>query len=213
MLKASLKQSKQTQRLSQANGYLTVFLSLSVMVILSLVLALYQGARIGAVRMKTECVADIAMNSCLGEYSRALYDQYGLLMMDIAYGSGTGSVKNLEDHLKFYTDKNFDRSTWGKLTGADTMLAMNCKEAKVTGFSLANDGNGAVLNRQILAYMEGEPLTEMLAEATDNLGTLSANGYDTRDVEEEAARNREILDNYDYPERETEDGEEEEQRP
>ena len=57
-------------------------MSLSIMIILSLVLALYQGARIGAVRMKTECVADIAMNSVLAEYNRELYEQYGLLMVE-----------------------------------------------------------------------------------------------------------------------------------
>ena len=68
--------------LTKEKGSITVFLSLSIMIILSLVLALFQGARIGAVRMKTECVADIATNSVLSEYSRELYEQYGLLMVD-----------------------------------------------------------------------------------------------------------------------------------
>ena len=87
---------------------------------MSLILALYQGARIGAVKMKAECVADISMNSCLGEYSRALFEQYGLMMVDMGYGSDKASVKNTEEHLRFYVSKNFERSTLGKLKFADT---------------------------------------------------------------------------------------------
>lgn len=180
------------------------------MVILSLILALYQGARIGAVKMKAECVADIAMNSCLGEYSRALYDQYGLLMMDMSYGSGSASVKNLEEHLKFYADKNFDRSTWGKVTRADTMLGMNCKEAKVSGFSLASDGNGAVLNRQILAYMESEPIEGLLSDVIKNYKDLTGAGLDSTDVEAMAAENQAELDSIILPKIINDDGEEEE---
>ena len=195
---------------SQAKAYLTVFLSLSIMIILSLVLALYQGARIGAVKMKAECVADISMNSCLGEYSRALYEQYGLLMVDMAYGTGKGSVSNLEEHLKFYADKNFERTTWGKVTGADTMLAMKCKEAKVTGFSLANDGDGAVLNRQIIAYMEAEPVESLMGEVLRNLADLTGAGLDTTDVEAMAAANQAELDAVILPKIINDEGEEEE---
>lgn len=206
----SLKRSEEIPVRSSAKGYLTVFLSLSIMIILSLILALYQGARIGAVRMKAECVADISMNSCLGEYSRALYEQYGLLMVDMAYGTGSASVKKLEEHLKYYADKNFERNTAGKLTGADTMLSMNCDKVSVTGFSLASDGNGAVLNRQILAYMESEPVEGLMADVLRNLGDLTGAGLDTTDVEAMAAANQAELDAVIPPKIINDEGKEEE---
>ena len=53
-------------------GYITVFLALSLTVILSLVFTLIEGARISAIRMKVECAADIGMNSVLAEYHREL---------------------------------------------------------------------------------------------------------------------------------------------
>ena len=62
---------------------------MTITIILSLIMVFFSGARIGAVKMKTECVADIAMNSVLAEYSRALYEQYGLLMVDTSYGTGS----------------------------------------------------------------------------------------------------------------------------
>ena len=77
-MKIFSRQSGRKPVQSQTKGYLTVFLSMSIMIILSLILVLFQGARIGAVKLKTECVADISMNSILAEYSRALYEQYGL---------------------------------------------------------------------------------------------------------------------------------------
>ncbi len=206
----SLKRSEEIPVRSSAKAYLTVFLSLSIMIILSLILALYQGARIGAVRMKAECVADISMNSCLGEYSRALYDQYGLLMVDMAYGTGKGSVKKMEEHLKYYADKNFQRNAVGKLTGADTMLSMNCDEAKVTGFSLASDGEGAVLNRQILAYMEAEPVEGLLSDVLKNLSDLTSAGLDSTDVEAMAAANQAQLDAIIPPKIINDEGKEEE---
>jgi hypothetical protein len=179
------------------------------MIILSLVLALYQGARIGAVRMKTECVADIAMNSVLAEYNRELYEQYGLLMVDTSYGTGNPSIKNLEDHLRHYAENNFERSTAGGILNAQTMTAMYCKDVKISGYSVATDNNGAVLNRQILAYMAGEPIGYLMGEVSSNASSLQSGGLDSTDVDAMASENQEIIDSTELPEIEKEDGKKE----
>ena len=71
-------------------GYITVFLTLSLTLILSLVFTVIEGARISAIRMKFECVADIGMNSVLAEYHRELLEQYELLFVDMSYGGRYG---------------------------------------------------------------------------------------------------------------------------
>ena len=131
----SLRQLGKIHVLSRTKGYLTVFLSLTITLIMSLILALYSGARIGAVKMKTECVADISMNSVLAEYSRELYKQYGLLMVDTSYGTGRHSIINTEEHLRKYAQKNFEPSVVGRLTRTSTMTKMYCKDARITGSS------------------------------------------------------------------------------
>ena len=128
-----LSQSKKIHISSQVKGYSTVFLSLSITIILSLILALYQGARIGAVKMKTECVADISMNSILAEYNRELFDRFSLLMVETSYGSGNHSITNTEEHLKNYAQKNFSRSLEGKVRNAQTMTSIYCKDARISG--------------------------------------------------------------------------------
>ena len=194
---------------SQTKGYITVFLSLSIMIILSLVLALFQGARIGAVRMKTECVADISINSVLSEYSRALYEQYGLLMVDASYGTGNHSITNVQDHLRNYAQKNFDRSRPGGLMNAQTMTAMYCKDARISGYSVATDNNMAVLSRQIMAYMEGEPIGDLMSGVLENVGSLQSGELDTIDVDELARENQELIDSFEPPVIEKENGEKE----
>ena len=194
---------------SRTKGSVTVFLSLSIMIILSLVLALFSGARIGAVRMKTECVADIAMNSVLAEYSRELFDQYGLMMVDASYGSGVHSLNNVKEHLCHYVQKNFDRSTYGGLANAQTMTAMFCNEADLTGYSVATDNGGAVLKRQILSYMAAEPVGAVLEDVLSNFNGLSGSGIDSMDVEEIARQNQQQIDSIPPPRIIDEEGKEE----
>ena len=194
-------------------GYLTVFLSLTITIMLSLILALLWSARIGAIRMKTECATDISMNSVLAEYNRALFEQYDLLLTDCSYQTDTPSMANVEEHLKYFMRGNLHTTVEGRITGTRTMTAAECTEAVIPAYSFATDGNGAVLRRQILAYMEGEPVTEAVAEAASNLAVITANGYDTHDVEAEAAENWKRLNEIEIPEQEGEDGEEHEPIP
>ena len=196
--------------LSRAKGYLTVFLSLSIMIILSLILVLFQGARTGAVKMKTEAVMDIAMNSVLAEYSRALYEQYGLLMVDTSYGSDNPSVVNTEEHLRYYAEKNFDRAAGGTITGASTIFSTYVKDVHITGSSFAMDGDGAVLKRQILAYMAGEPIEGALTDVYDTVAAIKESGLDTTDVEAMAEENQRQLDEIELPPVVDEDGNEKE---
>lgn len=45
------------------NGYMTVYLALTLGVLISLCLALTEGCRYGGIRLETECVMDIGMDS------------------------------------------------------------------------------------------------------------------------------------------------------
>lgn len=195
--------------LTKENGSITVFLLLSVMIILLLVLALFQGARIGAVRMKTECVADIATNSVLSEYSRELYEQYGLLMVDSSYGSDSHSILNSQERLKHYVQKNFERSLYGKVSNAQTLTAMYCKDARITGYSLATDNKGGPLERQIIAYMSAEPVGALMGDVLESVGSLEGSGFDSVNVDEMANANQETIDSIELPKIKNEDGNEE----
>ncbi|WP_074890252.1 DUF5702 domain-containing protein [Butyrivibrio proteoclasticus] len=159
--------------------------------------------------MKTECVADISMNSVLAEYSRQLYEQYGLLMVDTSYGTGSHTIVNTEEHLRNYVQKNLELSLPGKVLGQNTMLGMYCKDANITGNSFASDNNGAVLNRQILAYMGADVIGSLVSDVEENVMTLQESGFDTTDVDAMARENQEEIDEIELPTIINDEGEEE----
>ncbi len=181
-------------------GYITVFLALSLTLILSLVFTVIEGARISAIRMKFECVADIGMNSVLAEYHRELLEQYDLLFVDTTYGARQAGIGNTEAHLKQYLQKNLLPG------GGRDFLAMSADQVKIVQYSIASDEAGAVLKRQVSDYMSDYPLGAVLEKM--NLGTsqLEQYGLETRDVGAERARYETRIEEIGLPEEEVEEG-------
>ena len=135
-------------------GYITVFLTLSLTLILSLVFTVIEGARISAIRMKFECVADIGMNSVLAEYHRELLEQYELLFVDMSYGGSHANIGNTEAHLRNYMQKNLKpEGGFGNGIGVRDFLAMSVDAVHIGRYSIASDEAGAVLKRQVTDYM------------------------------------------------------------
>ena len=163
-------------------GYITVFLSLSLTLILSLVFTVIEGARISAIRMKFECVADIGMNSVLAEYHRELLKQYELLFVDMSYGGSHPEIENTEAHLRNYMQNNLQTAGEKGLFGGKDFLAMDVGMAEIEEYSIASDDNGAVLKRQVMDYMNDYPLGAILEHINVNIGLLEQSGLDSTDV-------------------------------
>ena len=56
-------------------GYITVYLSLTVAVMLSFIVTLIEGIRVQTIRFQTECVMDMGITSIFAEYNRELLKQ------------------------------------------------------------------------------------------------------------------------------------------
>lgn len=188
-------------------GYMTVFLTLSLTLILSLVFTVIEGARISAIRMKFECVADIGMNSVLAEYHRELLEQYDLLFVDMSYGGGHADIGNTEAHLKNYMQKNL-RPEGGALNalGVRDFLAMSTDKVQIGQYSIASDEGGAVLKRQVTDYMADYPLGAVLEKIHLGTSEIGQYGLETRDVEAERGRYEAEIDEIGLPVEEVEEG-------
>lgn len=158
-----------TQRKRSADAYLTVFLTLMITVLLSLILTLLEGARINAIRMKTETAGNIAVRSVLGEFHRELLKQYDLYFADASYGTGGASVDNVQQHLQIYMEKNLaaGSSLFPGLNGDFT--GTHLESLTVDGTRFAADDSARALREQVYAYMSADPagavLSEILADA------------------------------------------------
>ncbi len=187
-------------------GYITVFLSLSLTLILSLVFTVIEGARISAIRMKFECVADIGMNSVLAEYHRELLKQYDLLFVDTSYGGSHPNIANTEAHLRRYAQKNCRPGEGKGLFGGRDFLAMDMGMVEIPAYSVASDENGAVLKRQVTDYMGDYPMGALVDKLSANVGLLQGAGIDTKDVDAWRRQYEEQIEEIGLPEKETEDG-------
>ena len=153
-------------------GYITVFLSLSLTLILSLVFTVIEGARISAIRMKSECVADIGMNSVLAEYHRELLEQYDLLFVDTSYCGSHPDIANTRAHLQNYVQKNLHPQERKGMSGEKDFLAMDAGIIEISEYSIASDDKGAVLKRQITDYMGDYPTGAVLEKVSGNMELL-----------------------------------------
>lgn len=187
-------------------GYITVFLSLSLTLILSLVFTVIEGARISAVRMKFECAADIGMNSVLAEYHRELLKQYDLLFVDTSYGKGSPSIANTEEHLHSYMQKNMRSPNTAHLYRTKDFLDMRAESAEIMEYSVASDEDGKVLKRQIADYMSDYPTGRLLGKLTENFAQVHDAQMETRDVNGERGRYEAQIQEIGLPEQEVEEG-------
>lgn len=187
-------------------GYITVFLSLSLTLILSLVLTVIEGARISAIRMKFECAADIGMNSVLAEYHRELLNQYDLLFVDTSYGTRSPSIANSEEHLRNYMNKNVISGKGSIIRSAKDFLNMQADDIEFVEYSIASDDDGSVLKRQVTDYMADYPMGNLVERITGNSDQISSSRMDSRDIEGERESYQRQIEEIGLPKEEVEEG-------
>ncbi len=179
-----LKQKKKCQ------AYLTVYLALTMTILLSLCMALIEGARRNAVRLEAECVADIGLNSIFAEYHRELLEQYHLFAIDSAYGTDYGSKANTGRHLRQYVERNLSsEGIFGSELFYKDFLAMSLKDLEVTKVSLYTDGKGAVFRKRAAEAVKDDIGLTLLEDLRQWVDTVESVESDAGDV---AERKRQI---------------------
>lgn len=186
-------------------GSLTVYLSLSLSLILSFILTLIEGARISVIRMEAECVADIGMNSVLAEFHRELLEQYDLLFVDMSYGTAACKAENPAEHLRRYMENNFT-GRGSNITSVKDWLSLSVDKSVIKEMSLASDEGGNVMKRQAVTYMQKNSVEGVIAKITGQAEELHAWGLDTRDVAGESNDVQSQISAVELPEEKDEDG-------
>lgn len=181
-----MRKGRKTDSDQYADGYLTVFLALTLLVLLSLILTLVEGARINAIRMQTETAGNIAVRSVLGEFHRELLRQYDLYFIDASYGTANASAERVQQHLQTYMSKNLEG-------GRKDLTGTQLESLTLDASRFAADDRARALREQVYAYMSADPagmvLSEILADADTWQGLLD----DGSVWEEEREETREEL--------------------
>ena len=170
------------------DAYLTVYLALSMAVLLALCLVLLEGARRNGAALEAECMAEMSLNSILAEYHKELFEQYNLFALDASYGTNYPSPANTERHLCHYLQRNFSLEDlflsdyWYR-----DFFALTLKEASLTGISILTDQEGGVFRRRAVEAIEADVGLTVLKELSEWLKTVEINSLEDGSVEQKKA--------------------------
>ena len=167
---------------SKENGYLTVFLALSLTVILSLCVTLIEGARNNGARFMTEYALDVGMNSILAEYHKELLKQYDVFFIDTSYGTNLPSSYKTTEHLQKYMEKNFSAADLGGWNFEKDLYGLSVQNLRIGNLAVATDENGKVFRKQAIAYMYDKYGFSLLSEVQEWEKVINEYGLDSNDL-------------------------------
>lgn len=157
----------------EAKGVITVFLSLSLLLILSLIMTIIEGARITTARIFTERSLMTAMDSVLAEFYVPLMEEYHILGLDAGYGSGSIKIDTMEDLMEDYISYTLSPSKQLK----DSQKKRDIYDAslsaiEITGYTGVTDYHGDIFINQCVEYMKYKSLGNGLELLLENLSAL-----------------------------------------
>lgn len=159
----------------EQKAYITLYLTLVLGVLLSLVFVLLEGIRNKTMRTEAESVMDIGLYSVFGEYHRQLLEQYDLFFMDTSYGEGAPDIKRSEEHLQYYMNENFQKEGIQTIFGFRDLTNLNCDNVEFENYVYATDEQGGVVKSQIVDYMQDKNGTDRIENLLEEFSILKRN--------------------------------------
>ena len=171
------------QMKKEVSAYMTVYLALTLAVLVSLCLALIEGCRYRAISLETECTMDIAMDSILAEYHRELLKQYDLFAIDCSYGTEEAGTDLTAAHFRKYMDRNLslDDIFLEKLIYRD-FFAAKLEEAELTKAAFLTDQGGEVFRRLAVDVMKDNVGVSSLQKLMEWKETIATERLEEQDI-------------------------------
>lgn len=156
-------------------GSITVFLSLMLSLMVSLVCASITSVRMAAARVQILNGMDIGLYSLFGQYDRKLLEDYDLFVLDGSGGGGELKLAAVYDNLISYMEPVLKQNS----------QKLSLKGGGFTGYRLLTDENGKAFYQQIVNYMKetlGSQGIQLL------LGKMQERENKVKNAEEEGRR-------------------------
>lgn len=154
-------------------GQVTVFLSLVLILVLSLVFTCLESARAEAVRMRFRLAQRLSTESVFAQYDKELWDTFGLL-----YCFAEGGEASIASEAAVYMEKNASAKGPAALAGTDWMR-YTPGETGVISAVRATEQHGAVFRRSVSDYMKHAGLWEAVIAWMKDSGLTGDDGAPT----------------------------------
>ena len=154
------------------HGSVTVFFSLTGVLILCLLLAVVEAVRIQGAKAQTASLEGVANFSVLAEYEKNLLEEFEIFALDGAGGSGSFQIQKSEGRLRYYLKANTDPLSGEGGFGLFDPWRLMLTDCEIQGYALLTDEQGEPFYQQAVAYMKATPqlLADKLPQA--DTGTI-----------------------------------------
>ena len=126
------------------SGSITVFLSLILTLMVSLVCAGLESVRTAAARVQILSAVDIGLYSLFAQYDRELLKKYDIFALDASGADGLPDLSSVYDSFAAYMDPILLQNS----------QRLSVLQGGLGGYSLLTDDNGEVFFRQVVEYMQ-----------------------------------------------------------
>lgn len=164
--------------MKRAEASVSVFLAMTITMVLSFCMVLIESARERAMLLKADIVFDTSVNCIMAEYHRMLWEEYDLFYVDAGYGGTMPNYDLVKEHLAEYVEKNlkYDGSGW---------LSLGYEGAAMSEVCLATDNEGADFYTQAIAAAEAMSGVSYIEQILEWLGQVQENNIFSSGIESE----------------------------
>lgn len=167
-------------------GSITVFASLSLLLVSSFLLTLLEAARVRGLDAYGRMQRTNAMESVFSEYDRDLFEQYGIFLLDGSYGGQSLQFSQINGRLQTVSQKNLrpviPAQAW---RAVQNFYQMDASDASVTGYLLATDYDGDPFRKMAAECMKAQYPVELAQKLYENM--QSADGAMTKAKQSQSA--------------------------
>lgn len=174
-------------------GSLTVFYSMTIMVLISLFLTMVEAVRENAMQTTSLLYTKEAVESSMSEFNAFMWKNYGLLGMDYGYNGQASDFSMLSAKLMEYSATNSNPDSNGILVSKSNFTRMEPIEAHIDKYGLLTDNGGApaiVMGaRQIIGELPEVVIDQWLDEIQD-VSNTSTEDIDSKISDIRRAKNQ-----------------------
>lgn len=158
-------------------GSITVYVCLSILLILSLIFSLLETVRIRGLKARTGAYTNLALESAFAGYQQEIWEDFGLLLLPMTAGGESFSPRGVESYMEKIANANACSAE-----GGTSFFTTENQQMHITGYELITDQRGKVFLDYISKFMKYEismaaakKLKEQFAPEEAQNGTMTPN--------------------------------------
>lgn len=164
-------------------GSITIFTSLMLMIIASLLFTLLECSRYLMLEMMAVLNSQSVTESIFAEYHVPAYQNYHLFMMDAGYGTDQLSLSKVNEKMQQLSQENLNPTAagFGKYSN---FLQMDVTDSSVVRYELLTDSNASALLQQMSEAVKSDLGVGMIEDAVGKITDITDSVNKGKEVDE-----------------------------